>query len=494
MDQPEHEDIPWLNARLSDHAQGLSDIYDRICSTIRQFQEDNAELQNRVQELEQHDPSTELQRLREENADLRAKLAAATTTMSEITWERDALLLKVHTIKQVLEKARSPRPMTDRKIARYEFFRGITSGGDVHSNPDPGPSASQRAAPTTEFSSPTRTDVSSSPMTDVTVMHDEFGRTLRPSESTSGSSNSQPSQPLSTHSSATLTDNHPRSREAPTTSLGAPFVDARTAASASASTSTPPTLHAGTVRADLNGSPVRHPPSAVHLASLNVSPGMMSEGLSVQYDDTSRSGPVGVATTIQKWRIHFGRPPNSATVAALAKPVTTGTLVQKLELDGEAIRSIEGLSSIPAGSLRFYISDPFGLAFLYDPILLESPETTYLVEWGEVTANQNSKTYITNATEKHTELHTFIYAQRKDTWHYIGQQRWRPVGIKSIWPALAVPAQRALAARRAQNVDPVEIAQGLRRGKLEQLTVELEQVSRGVPNAAESALIRKLSD
>jgi hypothetical protein len=28
---------------------------------------------------------------------------------------------------------------------------------------------------------------------------------------------------------------------------------------------------------------------------------------------------------------------------------------------------------------------------------------------------------------------------KQDTWHYIGQQRWRPVGIKSIWPALAVP-------------------------------------------------------
>jgi hypothetical protein len=189
-------------------------------------------------------------------------------------------------------------------------------------------------------------------MTDVTVMHDEFGRTLRPSESTSGPSNSQPSQPLSTHSSATLTDNHPRSREAPTTSLGAPFVDARTAASASASTSTPPTLHAGTVSADLNGSPVRHPPSAVHLASLNVSPGMMSEGLSVQYDDTSRSGPVGVATTIQKWRIHFGRPPNSATVAALAKPVTTGTLVQKLELDGEAVSFLSPLRCKPSKSNR----------------------------------------------------------------------------------------------------------------------------------------------
>jgi hypothetical protein len=80
---------------------------------------------------------------------------------------------------------------------------------------------------------------------------------------------------------------------------------------------------------------MRRPPSAVHLMSLNASPGM-SEGLSVQYDDTSRSGSMGVVA-VQKWRIHFAKPPNTAAVAALARPVTTATLVQKLEFDEEAV-------------------------------------------------------------------------------------------------------------------------------------------------------------
>jgi hypothetical protein len=73
------------------------------------------------------------------------------------------------------------------------------------------------------------------------------------------------------------------------------------------------------------------------------------------------------------------------------------------------------LSSEPAGgSLRLYISDaPPGLAFLYDPILLESPEATYVVEWSEVKASQKSRAYITTAKEKHAELHTFMYAPRK---------------------------------------------------------------------------------
>jgi hypothetical protein len=67
----------------------------------------------------------------------------------------------------------------------------------------------------------------------------------------------------------------------------------------------------------------------------------------------------------------------------------------------------------PADSLRLYICDILGLAFLYDPVLLESTEATYVVEWSEVKASQDSKAYITAAKEKHTELHTFIYAPRK---------------------------------------------------------------------------------
>ena len=55
-------------------------------------------------------------------------------------------------------------------------------------------------------------------------------------------------------------------------------------------------------------------------------------------------------------------------------------------------------------------------------------------------------------------------------------------------------AQRALAARRSQDADIAEITRGLKRGQLEQLTVELEQVSLLGPNAAELAVMKKLAD
>jgi hypothetical protein len=55
------------------------------------------------------------------------------------------------------------------------------------------------------------------------------------------------------------------------------------------------------------------------------------------------------AKTVQKWRIHFAKPPKSSTLAALVKPVTTEVLVRNLELDEEAVR----FSSF---SFLFYLS------------------------------------------------------------------------------------------------------------------------------------------
>lgn len=89
---------------------------------------------------------------------------------------------------------------------------------------------------------------------------------------------------------------------------------------------------------------------------------------------------------------------------------------------------LTSLSSEPAGSLRLYISDvPPGLAFLYDPILLESPEATYVVEWSEAKASQKSRAYIRTAKEKHAELHTFMYAPRKVCRPFVHLSEKRPV-------------------------------------------------------------------
>lgn len=88
---------------------------------------------------------------------------------------------------------------------------------------------------------------------------------------------------------------------------------------------------------------MRFPPgTATRILSLSTSP-RTSEGLSVQYDMTpprfgTRTVIGDTAKVVQKWKIHFAKPPKSSTLAALVKPVTTEVLVRNLELGEKAVR------------------------------------------------------------------------------------------------------------------------------------------------------------
>ncbi len=68
-----------------------------------------------------------------------------------------------------------------------------------------------------------------------------------------------------------------------------------------------------------------------------------------------------------------------------------------------------------------------------------------------------------------------------------------PFSVAGVSSLIVFPqAQRALAARRSQDADIAEITRGLRKGELEQITVELRQVSLLGPNAAELSVMEKL--
>jgi hypothetical protein len=101
----------------------------------------------------------------------------------------------------------------------------------------------------------------------------------------------------------------------------------------------PPSLTFRPLHLGFSGSPSRGSPGGTCILSLNSSPGM-SEGLSVQHDDSSRplSGNASTSkVTVRKWRFHFAKPPSSAMTVAPPKPVTTATPLQKLELDEDAV-------------------------------------------------------------------------------------------------------------------------------------------------------------
>jgi hypothetical protein len=142
------------------------------------------------------------------------------------------------------------------------------------------------------------------------------------------------------HASATLIDNtrtHDQDAPASSQALAAPFVDhERTLFVATTAASIinfrPPHL-------DFSGSPSHGSPGGTWILSLDSGRGT-SESLSVQYEDSSRALSGNTSTsnvTVQNWRIHFAELLSSATAVALLKPMTTATLLQKLELDEDAV-------------------------------------------------------------------------------------------------------------------------------------------------------------
>lgn len=70
---------------------------------IRHLEDEKSALQKRVKELEREDdPSSEARRLRAENATLKAKLATSAIEKMELTHERDVLLSKLNSVKQLV--------------------------------------------------------------------------------------------------------------------------------------------------------------------------------------------------------------------------------------------------------------------------------------------------------------------------------------------------------------------------------------------------------
>jgi hypothetical protein len=53
------------------------------------------------------------------------------------------------------------------------------------------------------------------------------------------------------------------------------------------------------------------------------------------------------------------------------------------------------------------------LAFVYDPILLEGPSTSCVIEWGREERNLGAVKYITRDAKTKPVFHTFFYPVKK---------------------------------------------------------------------------------
>jgi len=76
---------------------------------------------------------------------------------------------------------------------------------------------------------------------------------------------------------------------------------------------------------------------------------------------------------------------------------------------------------------------------------------------------------------------------KQNVWYYLGERRWSLADIKTLWDSLG-PAQHIA----ARSSDPESISHGLERGELEQLTIELKQISLIQPSTVESVVMKQL--
>jgi hypothetical protein len=60
-----------------------------------------------------------------------------------------------------------------------------------------------------------------------------------------------------------------------------------------------------------------------------------------------------------------------------------------------------------------------GLAFVYDPIIIESQSASYLLDWGRKAVNQSIETYITHGQAGNLVFHTFLFPVKPVRWQYI---------------------------------------------------------------------------
>ena len=68
------------------------------------------------------------------------------------------------------------------------------------------------------------------------------------------------------------------------------------------------------------------------------------------------------------------------------------------------------LEQLEPNSMRLLIEK--GCGFVYDPVVLENPRATYLVDWGDVHRNEEIARCIASLTANDSALHTFIFSSK----------------------------------------------------------------------------------
>ncbi|THH16442.1 hypothetical protein EW146_g4208 [Bondarzewia mesenterica] len=442
--------LPYL--QLSSVASTLSLVQERLSTALRTVVEENSVLSERVRELE--DSTGDIHRLRMENERLVERFKGMTWTpdQDELVRERDDALRKLENMRNVM---RDLLQNVDIRLGDEDPENEIRT---MHS--ESGSSTPRTVGSAIE----TQTSTVSLPLTNMTIVLDAY----KPP------------------SSSTTSITGPPTGAGEGFVLGAPF-------SASKVTATQKSAHGRMRRrtsSNITNSPVQQLLSTPQ-RMLELSPGSSDSGMSVRYDP--QASPAFVSGVGAKWRIHFSKPP--ASIKVLEGPMETDELIGIPGLDQETISSLNSLHRLQTDTMRIHVSG--SNAFIYDPVILEGPSGSYIVDWNRPKVNRNVASYISGASKDKGALNTFIFSTKKH-----GLTRTRVSGrLVPPWVAeldsrecapymadaraegrrsrlfTCKQAQRALAMRRARGLSLTDVSRLLEQDELVQFAVELRAAS-----------------
>ncbi|OCH92159.1 hypothetical protein OBBRIDRAFT_751832 [Obba rivulosa] len=190
---------------------------------------------------------------------------------------------------------------------------------------------------------------------------------------------------------------------------------------------------------------------------------------------TTNTTQGGRGSAVPAWYLEYSSPP--ATALVLLGRFTLDYVEGHLALDKKTTSDIESLQKAPGLGLRVLVD--LNVAFIFDPVILEGPDKSYLIDWATPEENLDTTKYLTGGTSKPAARHIFSFQSERDGWYYLGLHILTPVQLDSVWDwhKLSKKGVRTLAAelqkRWASDTRRSDIAAMLEKGDIEQCCFEL---------------------
>ncbi|TFY77952.1 hypothetical protein EWM64_g6059 [Hericium alpestre] len=452
----EAADLEWARKDFATVTSTLDQVHSRLASALRAAHTENAELKQRISELEAS--TGDIERLRAESRALASELVKRNKELGE----REAKVDEREMLQKKLANMR--RVMRDLLSEQKNALLPTDVADDIRSHVSDGVGVDSSSATVRPHHSRTAS-TSSSPQTDVTIINEDVLPTPPASQSSSFSALHGPvPSGLGPAFEEDKTHRHAgkqRVASASNSPAGSPFAPR----SQTSDLLTPPrTLGRGP-------RPMAQAQGSMRLSNLSMielSPGSSESGYSMRED---RDDDMPVAN---RWKIHVAKPPRLA--GGNTGPFEFRELSESfgLDVDEETVSALDALSDEPTDSLRLHIASSNKTGFLYDPNLLETPNGTYVVSWGSAKTNAKIAAYIAPDARKEG-LQMFMWSTKKGGWFYLGKHKFTIPNIRAIWDVLTPHAQRTLAAKHSGS-SVAEFAALIKSGELKQLTVRLERM------------------